>query len=436
MNQAIISSALAFGLIASSQTSNVFASQCPQKLTTIIKDQPFKPDGQSPEIIDPTHNMARFFRKLRDLADGKTQKVRIGVYGDSNYTMDWGTSALRENLGSLFGHGGHGFVAGGQPWSWYQHREIAIKTSGGWRSYATSTPRHASNDYGHSGILGFGAAGAAVTYESQDRGSAEDRVFDQIVVHYSCRPQKGAFTVTIDGQATKTIETYCPQTTYRVEAFKVPLSKHKVELKVAKGTVYLFGASFEREQPGIVVDGLGVGALNLYRTATLKEELFAAGLKQRAYDLVVFHTGTNMWNPKKHSSWAKTVIARLRAALGDDISIMLVSPPDFRDKKTKKSHPRMAACGQEKKAIAAAEGIAFWDYYAAMGGAGSISKWRDQGMVAPDYVHLKEGLHKIMMTKMTAALLAHGNQLWEDKKGDCLGYQAAADQKPQATEVN
>ena len=165
---------------------------CPQVPSPILPTKSPGPSLRSAPIVDDSRNMKRFFQKLWDLQTGKRKKVRIGFYGDSNHTMDWSASFLREHLGKQFGYGGHGFVAGSQPWAWYQHREISIKMSKGWKSFAVSTPKHPSKDYGHSGILSFGYRGASVTYRSEDRGSVENRVFDQFEVHYSCRPVRGS----------------------------------------------------------------------------------------------------------------------------------------------------------------------------------------------------------------------------------------------------
>lgn len=385
---------------------------CPSLKNRLIFSAPPHSGLKSVPLVDLSSNMKRFFRKLWDLKVGKIRRVRIGFYGDSNHTMDWATSVLREHLGREFGYGGHGFIAAAQPWGWYQHREISVKASRGWKSYAVSIPKHPSKSYGHSGILGIGFSGSSISYKSEDRGSLENRVFDQIEVHYNCQPTKGTLNVLIDKKVVGTINTFCKTKSYKIARFQTNLGKHQVELRVTQGAPFVYGLSFERNQSGLVVDGLGVGALNLAMMARLDRNIFHSGLTARNYDLVIIHTGTNMWAPRGHPRWAKTVIDRLRLALGQDVSILLLSPPDFRDKKTKQPHIRMAQCGKEKKQIAQNEKVAFWDYYKVMGGFGSILKWRKQGLTAPDYVHLKEGLHKIMMQNFAETLYQHGKSLW------------------------
>ena len=76
----------------------------------------------------------------------------------------------------------------------------------------------------------------------------------------------------------------------------------------------LLGAVVERDTPGFQVDGLGVGSLNclcvLRESEALDHEIFA----HRPYDLVIFHIGSNTWNPAVMDPVAcmKESIARLR----------------------------------------------------------------------------------------------------------------------------
>ena len=50
-------------------------------------------------------------------------------------------------------------------------------------------------------------------------------------------------------------------------------------------------------------------------------------------------------------------------------------------------------------------GLAFWDFYEAMGGRGSVMDWKKKGVVQPDLIHFRRTFHKIMWTRMTRALL-------------------------------
>ena len=163
------------------------------------------------------------------------------------------------------------------------------------------------------------------------------------------------------------------------------------------------------------MDGLGVGALNIHMISRLKPRIFEAGTKARDYDLVMIHTGTNMWAPKRHPQWAKAAISLIRKSLGPDVSscscLLLTSV-------IRKRSVRMADCSREKRQIARNEKAAFWDFYHVMGSWLDLH-WRKVGYAAPDYVHLKEGLHKMMMENFANTLLQNGKSYWREQAPKC-----------------
>lgn len=361
-------------------------------------------------IEDQSNNLGRLRQALQALRHGdmaQPHKVRIALYGDSNHSMDWPAGALRAELAARFGAGGHGFVAAGQPWPWYQHTEIKVRTSGdGWKAFAVTSPRH-GRFYGHAGILGKGEkANAFVEFRSTAQGVPGNRVFSRVEVFYRCVPRGGRIGVHVDGVRLGEIETACEQAKLRTHTWNVNEGPHIVRLTAERPPVYVYGAAFENSAVGVVVDGLGVGALNDARLDAIAPEDFQAGLSGRQYDAVFLHTGTNMWSPKMHPVWAGRVIERIRRALAEDVSILLLSPPDLGRRKDGQivGEPRMEACTEEKRAIAAKHGVAFWDYHAAMGGRGSVASWYARGVVSYDLIHFRPGFHAAMMSTFAKAL--------------------------------
>lgn len=363
-------------------------------------------------IEDSHHNLARVHRALRDVATGRAGrlKVRVAVYGDSNHLGDHASASLRRRLGAVFGYGGHGYIAGARPQDWYQHQEIHIrKHKRGWKAYSATTPQASKPWYGHGGHLGLGRAPqGAVVYESAEQGVAANRVFSHIQVFYVCHPRGGLMEVVVDDEAISEIDTRCQ----RGEALKhatlvVPEGPHTVKLLARRGRVSVLGVSFENNAPGVVVDGLGVGALNMKFMMEMDERLFIDAMRARDYDLVILHTGSNMWAPRLHPGYFEGVIKRIRAALGDDVSILVLSAPDFTRERSGPGvgHKRMRQCRDEKRALSRQHRVAFWDFYEEMGGRGSIMRWRRQGMVKGDLVHFKPPFFDLMMGRLTRVFL-------------------------------
>jgi len=363
------------------------------------------------KIVDATGNLDAFFEALLALLTHQSnrRKVRVAFYGDSNATRDWAAGHLRRFLGKRFGHGGHGFITAGKSVPWYQHREIRTWSSRGWKAYCVTHPRFPKQPYyGHAGHISYGRRmDAFAQFNSAQSGSPADESFSTVEVHYLCWPLGGRFEVHVDKKVVRDVQTRCPKRTAKTVTVRVQPGRHEVRLKVKKTVVGVFGAAFENEKQGVVVDGLGVGALNVKTLQEIKSKLFIAGLAARRYDLVILHTGTNMWGPGFHPGWAREVIHRIRSALGPRASILVLSPPVFGKWKRGSiaGHPRMEACAREKRDIAAANKVAFWDYFRSMGGRESIVKWRHSGHIYGDLVHFKPPFHRIMMRRLGRALM-------------------------------
>jgi hypothetical protein len=191
-------------------------------------------------------------------------------------------------------------------------------------------------------------------------------------------------------------------------------------VKVKRGKVRLFGVSLERDVGGIVVDSLGVGALNVRLLSGMDQPLAIEGLKRRDYDLIIDATGTNMWAPKSHAVWLDEVLKTWRTAL-PNASYMLWSPPDHIHKGGGlTSEPRMKACTQEKHDIALAEKIGYWDQYNALGGFGSMPKWYKDGWCEPDGVHLGPKMNQYVGERFVHALLdSLAKRVKDDPKLGC-----------------
>jgi lysophospholipase L1-like esterase len=223
------------------------------------------------------------------------------------------------------------------------------------------------------------------------------------------RPSGGSFAIKIDGHVDRTIATDSPEFEAGFEAIHLPDGPHKLEcFATGNGKVRLFGVALERQPApdryGVLVDSLGVGALNFEQMQHVNAKTRVAMLAHRKYDLVVFLLGTNMFAPALHAKWVKNVLADFRAAL-PDTPILILSPPDtVLSEDDAHSDPRIVALGKQMKEIAADEGAAFWDFRAAMGGDASIKAFARKGLARRDYVHFTPPGGAIMGNRIVYAL--------------------------------
>jgi hypothetical protein len=375
----------------------------PPPCADVIADVPVPP------IVDPQETLAPFYEKLAALARGGDEHVRIAMYGDSNLTADWMTGHMRRVLQARFGDAGHGYVALAHPKGWYIHQDV--RHGGTWSAFK---PIAVSNDLtpdGHYGLAnmaaetaGFGAdAWVGTAREGAPIGTKASR-FD---LFYLKRPGGGVFDIVADGAVMKTIVTRAPAYEAGIDEIVLPEGPHELHFVTrGKGYVRYYGVAIERDAPGVVVDSLGTGAMNIVQMSWAKAETRKAMFEKRGWDLVVFHLGTTQSLLFQHKSAAKKVIAELRAAL-PHAALLFLTPPDFlRGRIGPDSEPRIVKVANQVREIADENGTAFWDYRAAMGGDGSMKTFIAKGLTQRDRIHLKQPAEDLMGDRLMHALFA------------------------------
>jgi lysophospholipase L1-like esterase len=345
-------------------------------------------DLEIPPIIEPSGEvMAPFYERLARLIRGKaSDHVRIAVYGDSNMTMDLITGEMRRVLQRKYGDAGHGFIALGQPWTHYKHMDVKQRVHFGFTSYAVSTHPIGDGGYGHSGIAAESQLRGAITEVSTAPESAPvGRNVSRVDLFFLRKPKYGSFDLRIDGVVKDTIDCEGPEVSLGHYRTELPDGPHRVEVVVTgRGNVRMLGTALEREKPGVVIDSLGVGALNTRSMARELASINEPMLKLRHYDLVIFMTGANdVFEFDEVPSWLKQVIDVHREAL-PNVPILLVSPPD---RGQHKSFEPTIAIGQQRRELAVSFKTGFWDLWTAMGGRGSMARFHQLGLSQEDHIH-------------------------------------------------
>lgn len=123
--------------------------------------------------------------------------------------------------------------------------------------------------------------------------------------------------------------------------------------------------------------------------------------------VIVLSLGTNdafndAFNPKVFSQNLKELVAKISSALPTAI-IILTTPGDHF---IKKHHPneRLKLASAEIVNVAAELGCGVWDFYSLMGGKGSMKQWLQNGLSAPDMIHLSEKGYKLQGEMLFRAL--------------------------------
>jgi hypothetical protein len=363
-------------------------------------------DAALQDIVDFGSGMDPFFAKLARLARGEPGvTVRIGVYGDSNLANDRTLGYLRRLLQPMWGDGGHGWVAFGLPWVWYKHMDVQHGTTGNWTSYNLSSSHAPDYFYGFGGTAAESTEPGATAWVATARaGAPVGTAVSSFILYYMARPKGGTFEVGVDGTAKETIDTVADEPTLMSKRYDVDDGAHKLTVTVKKGRVRVFGVALERGS-GLVVDSLGIASLNPWLLGTMDKKMAGAGLADRSYDLLLETSGSNMCASK----YLPGLLDIWHDAL-PHTGILLWSPPDAAMPPDWHSEPLMKRCQGEKQAVAKTGSIAFWDLYAALGGAGSMPRWLSESRSAswcePDGLHLGPMLNKYIAERFGHAILA------------------------------
>ncbi len=95
-----------------------------------------------------------------------------------------------------------------------------------------------------------------------------------------------------------------------------------------------------------------------------------------------------------------------------------MSPPDSGvTNRDWTSNPRIEKLAIQMRDIARTTGAAYWDFWAAMGGKGSIRRFMENHLAENDCVHLSPGGGQLMGARFAHALL-HGAEAYAAAKPD------------------
>jgi lysophospholipase L1-like esterase len=278
--------------------------------------------------------------------------------------------------------------------------------------FATSTNQVGDGQYGFANIAAESSTPGATSWVQTASDAAPiGKSVSHFDVYYLKGSTRGSFNVKIDGKVEKTITTANSTDEAGFEKFDVSDGPHKLEVVAnGNGKVRVFGTTLEREvdpgKYGVIVDSLGVGALNFEQMQHVNSKTRVEMLQHRKYDLVIFLLGTNMFVPSLHGKWVNKVLKDFREAL-PEASILILSPPDIvLHGSDEHSDPRIVALAKQMHDIADKENAAFWDFRDAMGGDASIKKFVKLGLGAGDYVHLSHDGGALMGDRLVYSLFA------------------------------
>jgi GDSL-like lipase/acylhydrolase family protein len=349
---------------------------------------------EPPVALVDADALAPFYRALaRSEAKVPGAVTRILYHGDSVVASDYVTGTLRRKLQEQFGDSGHGFVLLANAWPSYFHNDVFRTATKGWNVSRVVGPFAPDGLYGLGGVSFRGYPGMRARF-----GTAKSGRFGRSVasfeIAYLAQPGGGELGVLVDGQERARIVTDAPRTTSAFQRIEVPDGEHVLELIVQRGSVRAFGVVLERDEPGVVLDAIGVQGARIRFLDKQDDEHWAEQLAHRAPDLLVFHFGANesadgvAYSMVDYHRTMKDVLLQARSALPGASCLILAAMDRARKEDagvvTVPAIPRIVL---EQRKTAAELGCAFWDTYQAMGGRGAMARWVKRGLAQADLTH-------------------------------------------------
>jgi lysophospholipase L1-like esterase len=345
----------------------------------------------------PVENAAAlvpFFEQLYRQQHGElTGPLRALHYGDSHVAADEWTGDIREHLQQTFGDGGSGYSLAGRPWNSYRRFDVKSGSTRGW---------HSDGLVGRSGDGIYGLGGVSMSTSTPRQSIfllAEGQRFE---LFYLQQPGGGAIQIYDNGTPVERISTD-GETAPSYFHYDAEPGQHRLEVETLEhAPVRLFGWVAEKPT-GVTYEALGINSAQASMILNWNGAVLKSNIERRNPALIVLSYGTNEagrkdWTIETYRDMFARVIERLRTD-APTATILVIGPPDRSIRVRSKGWVTldgMDTIVEAERQAALAQGCAFWDQRAKMGGKGSMRQWVQAGMAQADYTHLTApGYHMI-----------------------------------------
>jgi hypothetical protein len=351
-------------------------------------------DEPPESLADPSSAMQGFYRALEKSRSKQPGAItRIVYHGDSVVASDFVTGTLRRKLQDQFGDSGHGFVLMANAWPAYFHNDVFRFSTKGWNISRIVGPYSKDGLYGLGGVSFRGAPGVRARFGTAKQGRFGRHV-SSFEIAYVTAPGGGDLQLLVDGEERARLTTNAPRVASAFHRVTVPDGEHVLELVALKATVRAFGVVLERDEPGVVLDAIGVQGARIRFLDKQDDVHWAEQLAHRRPDLLVFHFGANesgdgvAYPMADYHRTMKDVLQQAQRAV-PGVSCLVVAAMD-RARKVDSGMitvPVIPSIVAEQEATAREVGCAFWNTFRAMGGRGSMGRWVARGLAQADLTH-------------------------------------------------
>jgi lysophospholipase L1-like esterase len=381
--------------------------------------------GSTPAIEDPSGRaLDEFFVALARTESGQVGTMtRVVHMGDSSIGLDGIPHAIRKRMQARFGDGGAGFVLLQQESDNYRNRAAHIDGRG-WSICYIAVKCDPDGEYGLGGHAFRGRPGARTRIKPR-RKCAVGREIARVELWYAARPGGGRLALEVDGGPAEMIATAADAPEDRWHELWLDPGPHEIELREAgHGRARAYGMVLEAEGPGVVWDTVSMIGAFTTRLHEWDQAHLAEQIEHRDPNLLVLEFGgndlrrfaTTTVDAETYAQEYRKAIEMLRKGK-PQMSCLVVSIVDHaRAGKRKIARRWVVGMVDAQREAAHAEGCAFFDAVAAMGGPGSIRRWwrMAEPLASPDLQHLS-AKGRDRMGEMIYGALVTSYERWRDR---------------------
>lgn len=404
------------------------------------------PPKQSIELFGG-HELDGFLDAVAHADAGVAGSVAHVIHwGDSSIGMDGIPGSIRKRMQARFGDAGHGFHLVTPPNTSYLHREVKFRTNGEWDQCFIINNCKKDGRYGLGGSTAFGYAGAESRFSMNPKYG--DPGLSRIEIWYSGEPRGGRFKYRVDDGEWSEVDTELPAPAEgdakpapedRWETIELDEGPHELRIRVSGGgRVRMFGVTLERDVPGLVWDSAALVGAFTKRLGNFDAEHLRTQLEHREADLAVLTFGGNdmireRMTMEQYEKEYRAVLKLVREAR-PEMSCLVMAPLDHGVRKGVRieSLPVVPEMVEAQRRAAKAEGCAFFDTYAAMGGEGSAGRWyrSDPRLMGGDLGHATAKGHVVIGEMLYRAILEQYVAYRERSAAEASGRSGTAKPAP------
>jgi len=342
--------------------------------------------------------------------------TRVSHWGDSVVANDNVSSSLRFEMQRRFGDAGHGFHLIAKPNTSYRHQGVRFSGGEAWQLCYIINRCRPDALYGFGGTTVWSGGGAESQWKTEPK-LAFGRKVSQLEIWYHAQPRGGRLRVKIDGGEARIVKTATAEAEGAHDAWHTIALEddaHTITLRAAGGgQVRLYGVVLERDGPGVVWDGMEqLGAFSR-KMLLFDPDHLRGQIDHRDPDLLMFSFGGNDLTiaPHKLGRYEQDLTLMLQRFRGETNprACLVMAPVDHGQREGQRivSRPMVPKIVEIQRRVALAEGCAFFDTVAAMGGEGAAGRWRKSAppLLSGDLAHLTHAGQKVVGHMIYLALM-------------------------------